>query len=47
MWSYNDTNEDLLGYHVHARLLKDVILDSKMFPLLLVCLITGAQAKVA
>lgn len=32
MWSDNETNEDLLGYHVHARLLKDVILDSEMLP---------------
>lgn len=30
MWSDNETSEDLLGYHVHARLLKDVILDSEM-----------------
>ena len=32
MWSDNETSEDLLGYHVHARLLKDVILDSEMLP---------------
>lgn len=32
MWSDNETSEDLLGYHVHANLLKDVILDSKMLP---------------
>ena len=32
MWSDNETSEDLLGYHVHARLLKDVIFDSEMLP---------------
>lgn len=32
MWSDNETKEDLLGYHVHASLLKDVILDSEMLP---------------
>lgn len=32
MWSDNETREDLLGYQVHASLLKDVILDSAMLP---------------
>ena len=32
MWSDNETKEDLLGYQVHASLLKDVILDSSMLP---------------
>lgn len=32
MWSDNETREDLLGYQVHASLLKDVILDQKMLP---------------
>lgn len=32
MWSDNETGEDLLGYQVHASLLKDVILDEKMLP---------------
>ena len=32
MWSDNETGEDLLGYQVHASLLKDVILDKEMLP---------------
>lgn len=32
MWSDNETGEDLLGYKVHASLLKDVILDRNMLP---------------
>ena len=32
MWSDNETKEDLLGYQVHASLLKDVILDKEMLP---------------
>ena len=28
MWADNETNEDLLGYQVHADLLKEVVLDS-------------------
>ena len=32
MWSDNETGEDLLGYQVHASLLKDVILDNEMLP---------------
>lgn len=32
MWSDNETREDLLGYQVHASLLKDVILDKEMLP---------------
>ena len=33
MWADNETNEDLLGYQVHADLLKEVVLDSKMLPI--------------
>lgn len=32
MWSDNETREDLLGYQVHASLLKEVILDKEMLP---------------
>ena len=32
MWSDNETCEDLLGYQVHASLLKGVILDKEMLP---------------
>lgn len=32
MWSDNETGEDLLGYKVHASLLKEVILDKNMLP---------------
>lgn len=32
MWSDNETREDLLGYKVHASLLKEVILDRNMLP---------------
>lgn len=32
MWSDSETGEDLLGYQVHASLLKDVILDKEMLP---------------
>lgn len=33
MWSDNETKEDLLGYQVHADLLKEVVLDSTMLPI--------------
>ena len=33
MWSDNETKEDLLGYQVHADLLKDIVLDSTMLPI--------------
>ena len=33
MWADNETKDDLLGYQVHADLLRDVVLDSKMLPL--------------
>ena len=33
MWADNETNEDLLGYQVHADLLKEVVLDSTMLPI--------------
>lgn len=33
MWADNETNEDLLGYQVHADLLRDVVLDPKMLPI--------------
>lgn len=33
MWADNETNEDLLGYQVHADLIKDVVLDPSMLPI--------------
>ncbi len=33
MWSDNETKDDLLGYQVHADLLKEVVLDSTMLPI--------------
>lgn len=33
MWSDNETKQDLLGYQVHADLLKEVVLDSSMLPI--------------
>lgn len=33
MWSDNETKEDLLGYQVHADLLKEVVLDPSMLPI--------------
>lgn len=33
MWSDNETKIDLLGYQVHAELLKDVVLDPAMLPI--------------
>lgn len=33
MWSDNETKTDLLGYQVHAELLKDVVLDPAMLPI--------------
>lgn len=33
MWSDNETKEDLLGYQVHADLLKEVVLDPTMLPI--------------
>lgn len=33
MWADNETNEDLLGYQVHADLLKGVVLDPTMLPI--------------
>lgn len=33
MWKDSETNNDLLGYQVHATLLKEVILDENMLPI--------------
>lgn len=33
MWADNETKDDLLGYQVHADLLRDVVLDPKMLPI--------------
>lgn len=33
MWKDSETNEDLLGYDVHAKMLKDIILDKSMLPI--------------
>lgn len=33
MWSDNETKDDLLGYQVHADLLKEVVLDPTMLPI--------------
>lgn len=33
MWSDNETKQDLLGYQVHADLLKEVVLDPSMLPI--------------
>jgi len=33
MWSDNETEEDLLGYQVHADLLKKIILNDAMLPI--------------
>ena len=33
MWSDNETTQDLLGYQVHADLLKKIILDKSMLPI--------------
>lgn len=47
MWSDNETREDLLGYQVHASLLKDVILDSAMLPTSIGIFGNWVQAKAA
>ena len=33
MWSDNETKDDLLGYQVHADLLKEIVLDPAMLPI--------------
>lgn len=33
MWSDNETTQDMLGYQVHADLLKNIILNDKMLPI--------------
>lgn len=33
MWSDNETKQDLLGYQVHADLLKKIILNDAMLPI--------------
>ena len=33
MWADNETKDDLLGYQVHADVLRDVVLDPKMLPI--------------
>lgn len=33
MWSDIETSEDLLGYSVHASLLKEIVSDEKNLPL--------------
>lgn len=33
MWADNETKDDLLGYQVHADLLRDVVLDPSMLPI--------------
>ena len=33
MWTDNETNQDLLGYQVHADLLKKIILKDTMLPI--------------
>lgn len=33
MWSDNETTQDLLGYQVHADLLKKIILNDTMLPI--------------
>ena len=33
MWSDNETTQDLLGYQVHADLLKKIILNDAMLPI--------------
>lgn len=33
MWSDNETKQDMLGYQVHADLLKNIILNDKMLPI--------------
>lgn len=33
MWKDSETNKDLLGYQVHASLLKEVVLDKNMLPI--------------
>lgn len=33
MWHDNETDKDLLGFNVHAELLKDIVIDEKMLPI--------------
>lgn len=33
MWLDNETTQDLLGYQVHAELLKNIILNDNMLPI--------------
>ncbi len=33
MWHDNETDKDLLGFNVHAELLKDIVIDKKMLPI--------------
>jgi hypothetical protein len=33
MWSDNETANDLIGFQVHADLIREVVTDDKMLPL--------------
>ena len=33
MWADNETTQDLLGYQVHADLLKKIVLSDEMLPI--------------
>ena len=33
MWHDNETDKDLLGFNVHAELIKDIVIDKKMLPI--------------
>lgn len=45
MWSDNETTQDLLGYQVHADLLKKIILNDAMLLSQLECLAIGDLEK--
>ena len=46
MWSDNETTQDLLGYQVHADLLKKIILNDDMLPISIGYLEIGDLEKV-
>lgn len=47
MWSDIETSKDLLGYSIHASLLKDVITNPKNLPITVGYMVIGVQENQA
>jgi hypothetical protein len=47
MWADNETFEDLLGFQVHADLIRSVVLNPKLLPVTIGVFGTGAAASPA